>query len=312
VIVGGERTTEPLSRGKVMNEPSACTCRADAIVEEVDRRASGPELGGETPDADPAEILQLDTRELNDNVQILPALSGPELGSQTGPNNEFVTVLSHELRNSLGAICSATDILSMETSASPTAVKARTLIERQAGQMRRLVEDLLDVSRVRSGRLRLRCEHVDLCAVAAHAAQTVEFTMLQCNQRLTTSLPDTPVRLQADPYRLQQVFVNLLLNAAKYSDPGGSVWLSVEQEEGEAIVRVRDTGIGIAPDVLPRVFDFFVQADTSSRHADAGLGIGLTLVRSLVECHGGSVAVASAGLQQGSEFTVRLPTRGGV
>ena len=174
--------------------------------------------------------------------------SGQELGTENGRNNEFMTVFSHELRNSLGAIRSAARILRMETSAGPPAVKARVLIERQVGQMTRLVEDLLDVSRVRSGQLRLQCERIDLRAVAAHAAQTVEFTMQQRNHRMTTSFPDAPVWLQADPARLEQVFVNLLLNAAKYTDAGGEVGLSVEREKGEAIVRIRDSGIGIDPE----------------------------------------------------------------
>ena len=237
-----------------------------------------------------------------------PSFGGDELHTENGQPNEFMTVFSHELRNALGAIHSATQILRMDTSAAPATVKARLLIERQVGQMTRLVEDLLDVSRVRSGHLRLQCERIDLCAVAAHAAQTVEFVMQQRNHRLTTAFPDAPVWLTADPARLEQVIVNLLFNAAKYTDEGGDVGLSVEREDGEATVRIRDTGIGIAPDVLPHVFDLFVQADPSSRRADAGLGIGLALVRSLVERHGGRVTVVSAGPGHGSEFTVRLPT----
>lgn len=232
---------------------------------------------------------------------------GAQPGAQIGPDNEFMAVFSHELRNSLGAIRSAASILRMELSAGPAAVRARALIDRQIGQMMRLVEDLLDVSRARSGQLRLQCERVDLCIVAGHAAQAVEFTMQERNLRMTTSFGDSPVWVQADPGRLGQVFVNLLINAAKYTDAGGEVSLSVEQDEGEAVVRIRDTGIGIAPDFLPYVFDLFVQADSSSRRAAAGLGIGLALVRSLVERHGGDVSVTSAGPGLGSEFTVRLP-----
>lgn len=221
--------------------------------------------------------------------------------------NELIPVLSHELRNSLSAIRSATQVLSMETTVGPTIVEARLLIERQVGQMMHLVEDLLDVSRVRSGQLRLNCERVDLCAIAAHAAQTVTFAMRGRRHRMTTSFPDNPVWLKADPTRLKQVLVNLLLNAAKFTDDGGSIDLSVEQQEAEVIVKIRDTGIGIRPDVLPHVFDLFVQADPSSRRTDAGLGIGLALVRDLVERHGGLVTAASGGLGHGSEFTVFLP-----
>jgi signal transduction histidine kinase len=235
------------------------------------------------------------------------SLRDQTLGTQDDPNDEFMTVLSHELRNSLGAIRSAACVLRMDISAGPAAVKARELIERQVGHMTRLVEDLHDMSRVRRGQLCLRCERLDLCAVAAQAVRTVEFTMQHHHHRMTTSFPSAPVWLQGDPTRLEQVFVNLLLNAAKYTDAGGDVGLFVEREEGEAIVCIRDTGIGIAPEILPKVFDLFVQADSSSRHAEGGLGIGLALVRSLVECHGGHVAVASAGAGHGSEFTVRLP-----
>jgi signal transduction histidine kinase len=253
-------------------------------------------------------MFQCSTPELADYFRLWPLSScGQQLGTGDGRHNEFMTVFSHELRNSLGAIRGATHILRMETSAGPAAAKARALIERQVGQMSRLVEDLLDVSRVRTGHLRLQCERIDLCAVAAHAAQSVEFAMQQRNHRMATTFPEAPVWLQADPTRLEQVFVNLLLNAAKYTEAGGRVGLSVEREKNEATVSVCDTGIGIAPDVLPHVFDLFVQADPCSRRGDAGLGIGLALVRSLVECHGGRVTAASAGLRRGSEFTVRLP-----
>jgi signal transduction histidine kinase len=240
--------------------------------------------------------------------QFWPLLSGgQELGAQNNRNNEFLTVFSHELRNSLGAISSATHVLRIEVPAGPAAVQARLVIERQVGQMTRLIEDLLDVSRVRSGQMTLRCERIDLCVVAAHAAQTVEFIMQQRNHRMTTSFPNAPVWVHADPVRIEQVFVNLLINAAKYTDSGGHVDLAVEQEAGEAVVRIVDTGLGIDPDVLPHIFDLFVQANPSSRRADAGLGIGLARVRSLVQRQGGRVTATSAGSGRGSEFTVRLP-----
>ena len=275
----------------------------------INGRAVDNELTDQGLNVRPGEMYRHSIRERADpRLQLWPLLSsGPQLGMQNGRNNEFMTVFSHELRNSLGAIGSAARILRMDTSADPSAVKALTLIERQVGQMTRLVEDLLDVSRVRTGQLRLKCERIDLRVLATHAAQTVEFTMQQSHHRMTTSFPDAPVWLQADPARLEQVLVNLLLNAAKYTDEGGDIGLFVEREEVEAIVRVCDSGIGMAPDVLPHVFDLFVQADPSSRRADAGLGIGLALVRHLVERYGGRVTVLSAGLGHGSEFTVRLP-----
>jgi signal transduction histidine kinase len=296
-----------ISQGKPMNEQLESTRRAHVSVEQINGRAADTELADSRLNVGPTEMFQHSTREGADHLRMWPLFSrGQELGTEN--SNEFMTVFSHELRNSLGAIRMAAQILRMETSAGPATVKARVLIERQVGQMTRLVEDLLDVSRVRGGQLRLQCQRIDLRAVAAHAAQTVELTMQQRNHWMTTSFPDAPVWLQADPARLEQVFVNLLLNAAKYTDAGGNVGLFVEREEGDAIVRIRDSGIGIASDVLPHVFDLFVQADPSSRRADAGLGIGLALVRSLVERHGGRVTVASAGPGQGCEFMVRLPT----
>ena len=218
-----------------------------------------------------------------------------------------MTVFSHELRNSLCAIRFAVGTLRMETSTRSAALNARTVIERQVAQMTRLVEDLLDVSRIRRGQLALRRERVDLCAVATHAAQTVAFTMQERKHRMSTSFPDAPVWVQADPARLEQVFVNLLFNAAKYTDPGGRIRLSAETEQGEAVVRIRDSGIGIEPKDLPKCLALFAQADPSSRRAEAGMGIGLALVRTLVERHGGRVTAASAGRGHGSEFTVRLP-----
>ena len=247
-------------------------------------------------------------RDHADGPRLWPLLSsGRYPGGREDKNSEFMTVFSHELRNSLGAIRSATRILNIEPSAGLPAVKARAMIERQVEQMTRLVEDLLDVSRARSGQLRLRCERIDLRAVVARAVQTIEFTMQQQNQKMTTSFPEAPIWLWADATRLEQVFVNLLTNAAKYTDAEGNVKLSMDREKGEAIVRISDSGIGIAPEFLPHVFDLFVQADPSSRRGSAGLGIGLALVRNLIERHGGLVTVASAGLGHGSEFTVRLP-----
>jgi len=291
-----------------MNYPTDSTPRARPSRKRINGHAADTGLVYSRHNVGLAEIFQHNTPELADYFRLWPLpVRAQQLGTESGPHSEFMTVLSHELRNSLGAIRSATHVLRMETSAGPAAVKARALIERQVGQMTRLVEDLLDVSRVRSGHLRLQRERIDLCAVAAHATQTVEFAMQQRNHRMSTAFPGAPVWLRADPNRLEQVLVNLLINAAKYTEPGGEVELSVEQGEDKATVRIRDTGIGIAPEVLPHVFDLFVQADPSSRRPDAGLGIGLALVRSLVECHGGRVMAASAGLRHGSEFTVCLP-----
>jgi len=291
-----------------MIDQSELSHRPAASVSRVNGSAPDVDLADLNLNVSQAEMFPQSTCDHADRLRLWPLLSSSQhVVTGKDQNNEFMTVFSHELRNSLGAIRSATQILGLQSSAGAVALKARLLIERQVEQMTRLVEDLLDVSRVRSGQLHLRCERVDLREVLAHAAQTIEFTMQQQNHTMTTSFPEAPIWLQADAARLEQVFVNLLSNAAKYTDAGGNVKLCVAREMSQAVVRIRDSGIGISPEVLPHVFDLFVQADSSSRRATSGLGIGLALVRNLIERHGGFVTVASGGLGHGSEFTVRLP-----
>jgi signal transduction histidine kinase len=291
----------------MIDQPES-TQRMSSSVSQVNGSTSDTDPAAVEVNVSPAEMFPQSVCDHADRLRLWPLLSSSHhVGGGEGQNNEFMTVFSHELRNSLGAIRSAIQILAIQPSDGLPAVKARKMIERQVEQMTRLAEDLLDASRVRTGQLNLRSERVDLCAVVAHAAQTLEFTMQQQNHTMTTSFPQIPIWLQADPARLEQVFVNLLSNAAKYTDTGGSVELHVTREMSQAVVRISDSGIGISPEVLPHVFDLFVQADPSSRRANAGLGIGLALVRNLVERHGGFVSAASAGLGQGSEFTVRLP-----
>jgi signal transduction histidine kinase len=222
-------------------------------------------------------------------------------------SDPVVAEFSHEVRSALGAIYNAAHLLRMQRSETAVAMKAGILIERQVLRMQRLVDDLLDITRVRGDALCLQYERVDLRIVVRHAIETLELDMIARGHHLKISLPAAPVWLAADAGRLEQVVVNLLGNAAKYTDPGGDVFLSVHQGGAQAILCVRDSGIGIAADVLPHVFDLYMQADPASRHAEAGLGIGLALVRSLVELHGGAVTATSAGLGYGSEFSVCLP-----
>ena len=226
--------------------------------------------------------------------------------------SEHLAMVSHELRNSLGAIRIAASLMK-RTQRGPEAVEsARLVIEHQAAQMARLIDDLLEVSLLEVSRTggcwpRLRCERVDLRDVARHAHESVAAEIDRRDQRLAVTLPEAPVWLQADAGRLEQVLVNLLGNASKYTDDGGELRLSVEQFAGYAIVRVCDSGTGIARAVLPHVFEPFVQADSSLPRAERGIGIGLTVVRDLVELHHGRVSAASGGLGLGSEFTVHLP-----
>jgi PAS domain S-box-containing protein len=230
-----------------------------------------------------------------------------ELKQTARQKDEFLAMLAHELRNPLAPIRNALHILKMPGANSEAARKARDMMDRQIQQLVRLVDDLLDVSRIVRNRIELRKETVDLATVFARAVETAQPLIEAQRHQLGVSLPPEPVRLEADPVRLAQVISNLLLNAAKYTDPAGRIWLSGERQGGEAILRVRDTGIGIDPQLLPRVFDLFTQADRSLARSQGGLGIGLTLVKHLVEMHGGSVRAGSPGPGAGSEFTIRLP-----
>jgi CheY-like chemotaxis protein/two-component sensor histidine kinase len=181
------------------------------------------------------------------------------------------------------------------------------MMERQVEHLVRLVDDLLDVSRVMRGKIELRRERVELAAVVARAVETVQPLVDAQGHQLSVRLPADSLPVDADPVRLAQVIGNLLTNAAKYTEPHGRIWLTAERDGDTAELRVRDTGIGIAPPMLPRVFELFVQADHASTKAQGGLGIGLTLAKNLVEMHNGTVEARSEGLGRGSEFVVRLP-----
>jgi signal transduction histidine kinase len=222
--------------------------------------------------------------------------------------DEFLAILSHELRTPLASIQYAVRFLGTPTGEDATRQRMQALIERQLHRMGHLVDELLDVSRITSGHLDLRRERLDLREVVSHAIEALQWDLFERHHRLTTELPDAPVWLQADRGRLEQVFVNLLANASRYTDGGGQLALRVHTEDGEAVIRVRDSGMGIAPEALPDLFDLFKQGNAADPRSKPGLGVGLAVVRNLVELHGGSVTAASAGVGQGSEFTVRLPT----
>jgi PAS domain S-box-containing protein len=220
--------------------------------------------------------------------------------------DEFLAMLSHELRNPLAPIQNAIHILRLKTEDDPIQQQARTIIERQVGQMTALVNDLLEVSRITTGRIQIRQDHIVLQGVFERAVQSVRPLIDQRRHTLMLSVAEPPIWLNADAARLEQVLVNLLNNAAKYTKEGGRIWLTVEQTDQEAIIRVRDTGIGISPELLPRIFELFTQADRTLERSEGGLGIGLALVERLVVMHGGHVR-ASSTPGQGSEFIVQLP-----
>ena len=221
--------------------------------------------------------------------------------------NEFLAMLAHELRNPLAPIRNAALALQHSRDSGDAVRSAAAMIGRQVGQMVRLVDDLLDVSRVNRGKIALRRERVELASAVNHAVEAAVALYEGRNHDLTVTLPPQPVYLNADPTRIAQVVGNLLNNACKFTDDGGRIWLTVEREGEAAVIRVRDSGIGIAADELPRIFDLFTQIDTSLGRSVSGLGIGLTLVKNLVEMHDGTVEVYSAGVGHGSEFVVRLP-----
>jgi PAS domain S-box-containing protein len=221
--------------------------------------------------------------------------------------DEFLATLAHELRNPLAPLRNALELLRRAGENASLIEKTRGMMERQVGQMVRLVDDLLDISRITRGKLQLRKERVELADVLNTAVETARPLVEASGHELTVTLPPHPVQVQADPVRLAQVFANLLNNAAKYTEKAGHIWLTAEYRGGEAVVSVRDTGIGIAPEHLPNIFRLFSQVGTALERSQGGLGIGLSLVRGLVELHGGAIKARSGGPGRGSEFTVHLP-----
>ena len=221
--------------------------------------------------------------------------------------DEFLATLAHELRNPLAPVRNALEVLNHSAHDSALADKARGTLDRQITHMVRLIDDLLDVSRINTGRLVLRRERTDLREAARHAVDASHVAIDQRRHSFSIDLPAEPVWVDADPIRLAQVFSNILNNAAKYSEPGGAISLRMERDGSQVIVKVRDTGIGIPQEKLAGIFDLFAQLDSSLEKSAGGLGIGLSLVKRLVEMHGGSVRAESGGLGQGTEFICQLP-----
>jgi len=230
-----------------------------------------------------------------------------ELRDADRKKDEFLATLGHELRNPLAPIRNALHYLGIEGLKEPDARTARDIIARQVAVMVRLIDDLLDASRIRSNKLDIHKQHVDLAEVLESAVESSRPLIQECSHELTVSMPLQALSLDADPVRLAQVVSNLLNNASKYTRPGGNIWLTAERHGNDAVISVRDDGIGIPGDMLPRIFDMFTQVDQSSQRSQGGLGVGLTLVRRLVEMHDGSIEARSRLPDEGSEFIVRLP-----
>jgi PAS domain S-box-containing protein len=221
--------------------------------------------------------------------------------------DEFLAVLAHELRNPLAPVFYALRLLDEKPLEDPQRWYLRRIVDRQMRRLARLIDDLLDISRIRTGKVELRKERVELSNAVTHAVDIVRPLCEDRGIALTASLPPDAVWLEADPTRLEQVLSNLLSNAVKFTQDKGSISIAAEREGHEIVVRVKDTGVGIAPDFLPRIFDLFIQGDRTLDRARDGLGIGLTLSQKLVELHGGTIEAHSEGVGTGSEFVVRFP-----
>ena len=226
--------------------------------------------------------------------------------------DEFLATLAHELRNPLAPLRNALEILRMAPANPAMAEKARAMMERQVNQMVRLVDDLLDVSRITTGKLAIRKSVTELQAALRDAVETVRPFVEARRQDLVLDIPPEPISVEGDRTRLSQVFSNLVNNAAKYTEPGGRIVLTLSREGQEAVVRVRDNGIGLEPAALDSIFEMFVQVDRTLERSQAGLGVGLTLAKRLVTLHGGTLTARSDGAGRGSEFEVRLPLAGAV
>jgi signal transduction histidine kinase len=283
----------------VLKDSGGAEHRFDLHLDPV--RAEGGEISG--------SVLVLEESAGTEEADAELRRRSEELVAADRRKDQFLAMLAHELRNPLAPIRNAVELMRQVESGDPTFQPSREMVERQVKHLARLVDDLLDVSRLTQGSIRLRKEVVDLGEALERAVDTTHSLIESRGHTLSLSLPDPPIHLEADAARLEQVVTNLLNNSAKYTMPGGHIWLSAERQGEEALIRVRDNGIGVPPDVLGRVFEPFVQSDGSLARSEGGLGIGLTLVRSLTEMHGGTVEAHSPGLGQGSEFVVHLPIR---
>jgi PAS domain S-box-containing protein len=308
-----ERTRAPVE------SPARRCLREHRVVGQANHVVLQPKNGGERPiDVNAAPIRTsagtvvgavlvfrdaTERKRAEDELRQMAA----DLSEADRRKDEFLATLAHELRNPLAPMRNSLQILKLAKSDERAVGQARAIMERQLSQMVRLVEDLLDVSRIARNKLELRRERVDLWSVIANAVETSRPVIDAARHEFKAKPPDEPIHLEADAMRLGQVFCNLLTNAAKYTPPGGRIEIAVHREGSDACVSVKDNGEGIKPHLLPHVFDMFMQVDDSIERSQGGLGIGLTLVRRLTELHGGSVSASSDGAGKGSVFAVRLP-----
>ena len=259
-----------------------------------------------------ANPIHSETGQLLGAVNVLVDISDRKMAEEAlkradRSKNEFLATLAHELRNPLAPIRAAVKILQLKSKPTPESQSALKVIERQTKQMTRLIDDLLDIARITSNKLELRCEPIELSEVLNAAVETSRPLIEQRGHKLIVKTPAEPIRIDGDLVRLAQVISNLLNNAAKYTERGGRISLTAARKRNQAVIKVRDTGIGIAPEILPDIFEMFTQAERATNGSPGGLGIGLTLVKRLVEMHGGTITGQSGGRGKGSEFVVRVP-----
>jgi PAS domain S-box-containing protein len=299
------------SRLPVMN-PALRALREGAIVGLANHTVLVARDGSERPIDDSAAPIRDGSGNILGAVLVFRDISGRRdterrLQEADQRKDEFLAVLAHELRNPLAPLRHALEILHLAHDDPATVEKVGGIMERQLQHMVRLIDDLLDVSRIAGNRLELRREPIDIAAVVHSALETCGPLLSQSQHSLKLTLPPHPLHVDADRGRLAQAFANLLNNAVKYTENGGRIWLTVERAGSEVLVMVRDSGIGIPENMLEPIFEMFVQVDSSLERAQGGLGIGLQLVKRIIETHGGSVVAESAGTGKGSQFTVRLP-----
>lgn len=259
-----------------------------------------------SPDLDTAEDLAHRAVIAVENAGLLSALREADRRK-----DDFLAILAHELRNPLAPIRNSVQLLRDPNSSQEDRKFSVSVMDRQVQQMSRLVDDLLDIARISRGKIELRKERIELATVIEDAVEASRPIVEAQGHQLTVDIPKEPIFIDADPTRIAQVLSNLLSNAAKYTNAGGRIWVTAGEVQGEAVIRVLDTGVGIPEGMLTRIFDMFTQVEQSMEGGRSGLGIGLTLVQRLVEMHGGTIRVFSPGIDKGSEFVVRLPLAGG-
>jgi signal transduction histidine kinase/ActR/RegA family two-component response regulator len=294
----------PVHRVAVISLLASVTCWAAALslLPLVARTPRSPDVEGYE-----REIAE---RQRAENALRSCEAAAQQLAQADARKNQFLAMLGHELRNPLAPIRNAVKIMKQRGFDDVDLCWAQDVVDHQVRQMAQLVDDMLDISRVISGKVRLQREAVDVATIVAYALETSRPAIDAQHHRLSIALPQRPIYVDADSIRMAQVLSNLLNNAAKYTKPNGRIRLAAAKEGTHVVFRVRDNGIGIPQEMLSRIFDLFTQVDHSLDHSQGGLGLGLALVRGLVEMHGGSVQASSGGLKRGSEFIVRLPILG--